>query len=97
MFLSFPGSHVKAHFAGQSKQSVCGQTGNGEQIDATFFEEQVAHIDTLADAVAGLNLFLWCWGIIVRDVGLLFDLFDNGLVTVSNLGLIRFIEVDGLS
>ena len=59
MFLSFPGSHVKAHFAGQSKQSVCGQTGNGEQIDTTFFEEQVTHIDTIADAVAGLNLFLW--------------------------------------
>ena len=36
-------------------------------------------------------------GLIVRDVGLLFDLFDNGLVTVSNLGLIRLVEVDGLS
>src|SRR5205807_10121300 len=97
VFLSFPGSQVKADFASQRKQSVCGQAGNSEQIDAAFFEQQVAYIDTLAEAVAGLNWFLRCWWPFDRDVGLLFDLFDKGLVTVSNLSLVGLVEVDSLS
>src|SRR6185436_843614 len=97
VLLSFPGRHVKADFAGQNKQRVSGQTGNGKQIDSTFFEQQVADIDSIADAVAGRNLFIWSWWFIVGDVGLFFHLFDYGLVTVSNLGLIHFIKVDGLS
>src|SRR5438067_10863723 len=66
VFLSYPGSQVKADFASQRKQSVCGQAGNSEPIDAAFFEQHVEYIDTLAEAVAVLNGVLWCGWLFVR-------------------------------
>ena len=97
MLDGFPGTHIEAHFATCSEQSVSGQTRNGEEINAGFLEEYLAHVDSTADARARIAGFGSRRGVIVSRVRIAIELRDDGRFAVGDLALVGLVQLSSLA
>src|SRR5258705_4806882 len=88
---ALPGCHIEADFAGERQQSVGGQTGDAEQIDAAHFVELIPDVQPSADAVARENRLLWGRWLIVSVLILPQQIGGDGRFTVGNLNLVGLV------